>query len=155
MTEQATSILSIFESLMTAEAPKMSKSGGKYSLGIVNSKSNGKRLTLSKSIAENLKIETELYAMPAEDDRKLVLSKTKVFPHSVELKITDEGKRTSYCAPFVELLTDRFALDFSKHVSRTFYDVDFDTYENTLVAIVSFPEETAEATSEVSSEEAV
>ena len=140
---------------MVATVPAIAKSGGKFSLGLVNSKNNGKRLTISKAIADKLDLIDKVYAMPAEDDRKLVLSKTKVFPHSVELKITDEGKRTSYCAPFVELLTDRFALDFSKHVSRTFYDVDFDTYENTLVAIVSFPEETAEATSEVSSEEAV
>ena len=147
--------LSMFQALMSATIPTIAKSGGKFSLGLVNSKNSGKRLTISKAIADKLELIDKVYAMPAEDDRKLVLSKTKVFPHSVELKITDEGKRTSYCAPFVELLTDRFALDFSKHVSRTFYDVDFDTYENTPVAVVSFPEETSEAASEVSSEEAV
>ena len=72
MSEQANSILSIFESLMTAEAPDLAAPVGKYRLGIVNSKNNGRRITLSKSIADKLEIENELYAMPAEGVTKLV-----------------------------------------------------------------------------------
>lgn len=138
MTDVNNSNLSLFQALMSATVPAMAKSGGKFSLGLVNSKNNGKRMTISKAIADKLDLIDKVYAMPSVGDCKLVLSKTRVFPNAVELKITDEGKRTSYCAPFVELLTDHFALDFSKHVSRTFYDVVFDKHNGEDVAIISF-----------------
>ena len=139
MTDANNSNLSLFQALMNATVPAIAKSGSKYSLGIVNSRNNGKRLTISKSIADNLELTDKVYAMPAVDDRKLVLSRTQVFPNSVELTLSGEGKKISYSARFVLLLTDMFGLDFSEHVSRTFTDITFDEYEGVPVAVISFP----------------
>ena len=138
MSENKKSIDSLFEALMTAEAPDLAAPVGKYSMGIVNSKSNGRRLTLSKSIADKLKIDDELFAMPAEGENKLVITKTKVFPNSVKLTACGEGKKTIYCGPLVELLTKMFNLDFSKHVSQTYSNVSFEEFKNEQVAVISF-----------------
>lgn len=138
MSEQTYSIFSIFEALMTAEAPDMPAPVGKYSMGIVNSKSNGRRITLSKSIADKLQIENELFAMPAEGENKLVITKAKVFPNSVKLNASGEGKKTIYCGPLVELLTKMFALDFSKNVCKTYSNVSFEEFKGEQVAVISF-----------------
>ena len=130
MSEQTESIFSIFEALMTAEAPDLAAPVGKYSMGIVNSKSNGRRITLSKSIADKLQIDDELFAMPAEGENKLVITKTKVFPNS--------GKKTIYCGPLVVLLTKMFNLDFSKQVCKTYSNVSFEEFKGEQVVVVSF-----------------
>lgn len=144
MTNANNSNLSLFESLMNASVPTIAKTGRKHSFSVVNSRNNGKRITISKSVANHLALSDKVFAMPAECERKLVFSRTRLFPKSIELKLSGDGKKICYNAKFVELLTDMFGIDFKQHVSRTYVDVEFDIWNDEPVAIVNFPEQKQE-----------
>lgn len=130
---------SLFSSLMRATIPVIAKSGGKFTIGIVNN-ANGKRITLCKALVEYLGVDDKVCAMPAAEARKLVLGKSLPFQNAVELTLHGEGKKTAYVASFVEVVTELFSLDFSTRTSCTFGDVTFDELEGVPVAIVTFPE---------------
>ena len=111
---------------------------GKHSFGIVNSRSNGKRVTLSKSLSSalNLADTAEFVALP--DDGILMVSKS--FPEglAVPQKLSGEAneKRICYNSTLVKAITDDFHLDFSKHVSCSFSDISIEDHDGTAVAII-------------------
>lgn len=131
----------LFKEMMEMELPVVTSSNGKYSFGIVNSRNNGKRITMSKALAEALDLKDTVMFMPHRGARKLVIAKSLEFPHAVTGKLSGDGKKTCYLTSMVELLTKMFSLDFSKHVSRTFTDIEFDNINGVPVAIISFPNE--------------
>lgn len=134
--------VNLFEEMMSLDVATVTTSAtGKYSLGLVNSESNGKRFTLSKSLAQELGIDKEVFLMPHPEARIIVISKEKIFPNSSKGTLSGKDKKTCYSAGIVKLLTDYFKIDFSEHVSRTFTDIDIDIYNDNKVAVITVPVE--------------
>lgn len=129
----------LFNALMQATLPVITTKTGKFSLGIVNSRQNGKRFTVSKALAEALELSDTISVMPSAGTHQLVIGKTLSFPNALKFNIRGEGKKTCYAAQFVELMTAMFSLDFGAHVSLTFYDIALDMLDGTPVALVNFP----------------
>lgn len=150
----------MFQSMMNMTLPTIAKGNAKYSFGIVNSKNNGKRVTISKALAQALDLEDTAMFMPSREARKLVIGRTLPFPHAITGKLRETNKKTCYLTSLVTLLTEMYDLDFSKHVFCTFSEIDLDTINGVTVAIVSFPAQasagavaTANATANASSED--
>ena len=136
---QVTTNADMFQNMMHMTLPTIKAGNGKYSFGIVNSKNNGKRVTISKELAKALDLKDIAMFMPSGLDRKLVIGRTLPFPHAITGKLSGEDKKTCYLTSLVALLTEMYELDFSKHVSCTFGDITFDTINGVTVAIVNFP----------------
>ena len=139
MTNQSPINKSLFEALMRAESPTIQTVRGKYTFGIVKSGQNGKRLSFSKSLVEDLDVSDTIYAKLSVEDRKLVIGKELPFPKPTKLELKGVGKKISYNAGFVELLTSLFDLDFSDKSSMTMYDIVLDSIDGVPVAVISFP----------------
>ena len=142
----------LFDEMMVLNIRTVAGSVGKYSLGIVNSPHNGKRISFSKALAYELGLADTVTVMPHATARKLVIGRTLPFPNAVLGKLSGEGKKICYRASIVEMLTKTFDIDFTEHVSRTFGDIEFDKCNGVPVAIVTFPGEvTAESEAEETS----
>ena len=147
MTDAKTFDQSLYKALMVEILPQLTISGGKHSVSIVNNV-NGKRITISKSIADHLELSDFVMVKPSVEKRKLVLGRALPFPGSSKVNLSGSGKKIAYNSELVQVLTKAFDLDFTKCTSRSFSDVTFDVLEGVPVAIVDFPEETPEATPE-------
>ena len=140
MNDQKSLNQALFDALMSEQLPQVNNvAAGKPSFGIVNSRQNGKRCSFSQSLVKKLDLVDEVYAMPALEARKLVIGRVLPFPSATVLHLRGEGKKLAYAADFVEMITKMFGLDFSKHVSQTFYDIDFDKIDGNTVGIIKFP----------------
>ena len=125
-----------------------SRGNGKFSFGVVNSKRNGKRLSFSKALVAKLELEDTVYITPVKEDGVIILAGTRLFDcYSCDLRGDD--KKISYSSGVVEALTEIFSLDFSKHVSMSFNNIEFDEHECTPVAIITLsPSASAEKSEE-------
>ena len=133
------SIDSLIEISNTTEIPQITtlqRIGNKIcSFGIVNSESNGKRTTISKALAEALNITDTAYILPVVAEGVIILSS---FPLNKANTMPYRGKdrKTCYSADLVRTLTTLFKIDFSEHVSKSFKDIVFDTYNENPIAII-------------------
>lgn len=139
MTNNKTINTELFQDMMNMTLPTIKAGNGKYSFGIVNSKNNGKRVTISKALAQTLDLTSTAMFMPSREARKLVIGRALPFPHAITGKLRGADKKTCYLTSIVTLLTEMYDLDFSKHVSQTFVTIDIDFIDGNPVAIVSFP----------------
>lgn len=112
---------------------------GTYSFGIVNSKSNGKRITLSKSLGNALNLENAIEFMAVPEEGTLLIS--KAFPEGTaiqcELKGDSDDQRKCYNTSVVKALIKDFQLDFDGRTSRSFNKISIDKSGNVPVAIVT------------------
>ena len=112
---------------------------GTYSFGIVNSKSNGKRLTLSKSLNAALELESTIEFIAIPEDGTLLVS--KAFPEgtavSYELKGDADDRRTCYSTDVVKAIIKDFHLKFEDCVSRTFNRITIDKSGDVPFAIIT------------------
>lgn len=129
----------LFESLMNEELPMVHKTGGNFSFGLVNSCSNGKRITLSKALSAQLKLEDSICIMPSVEKRQLVIGKALPFPKAMKINLRGSGKKIGYSASCVEVITKAFALDFSNRVCTTFYNIDFGEKDGAPFAVINVP----------------
>ena len=140
MSEKNSFNQALYDALMNAQLPQIKTTvGGKFSFGVVNSRQNGKRVSFSQELVKKLDLIDIVYAMPSVESRQLVIGKVLPFPSAALLELKGEGKKIAYAAHFVEMVTEIFSLDFSKHVSQTFYNIDFNVIDGTPVAIINFP----------------
>lgn len=108
------------------------------SFGIVNSKRNGKRVTLSKSLTSAIEVDKSAAMLPIPDKGVLMIAKALPYKaaSTVNLK-NDGGGKVGYNSGMVALLTQTFGLNFTDHVSVSYSDIDVNTLDNgTPVAIV-------------------
>lgn len=111
----------------------------KYSFGVVYSKNNGKRISLSKSLAKKLSVDGEGSSIqfllnPAES--VLILGTNLPTNIASSCALCGEDKKIGYAAKIVELLKDTFNLNFNGITSMSFSDIEFDTYDDAPIAIV-------------------
>jgi len=83
--------------------------GGKYSFGVVNSRNNGKRVTLSKTLAKDLGIvgeENKLMLLPIPSKKVLLLGAELPAELASVCFLKGEDKKISYSADIVKLVAE-------------------------------------------------
>lgn len=108
-----------------------------FSFSIVNAEGNGKRISISKAIADKLGLEDSAMLIPLVESGVVIVGKTLPFPNASELTLKGKEKKIAYSAGAVKLLTKLFSLDFSTKTSRSFSDITFDVINDIDVAIIN------------------
>lgn len=112
----------------------------KMSLGVVNSSSNGRRLTFSKLLAQKVGLSDRAYIALVPSEECVLISNKAITNNAVECKLSNEKedqKKVSYNAGAVRAITEIFGLSFKQHVSVSYDEVTIDKLEDgTTVAIV-------------------
>ena len=109
---------------------------GKYSFGLVNNH-NGKRLTLSKSIADKLGLTDEAFILSNVNEGIIILSKTAISSKSSPCPLKGHDRKTCYNAKAVKEIAKAFNLDYSTCSSKSFSDIVFDEFNGVPVAIIN------------------
>ena len=130
------STLTKAQSLSLPTITSISHGSSKFSFGIVNSKRNGKRLSFSKALCEKLELTNNAYITPVKEDGAIIVAGSKIF-ESYKCDLRGSDKKLSYNSGVVETLTELFSLDFSKHVSMSFGQIEFDDHEGVPVAVIT------------------
>ena len=123
---------------------------GKYSVGIVCSKNNGKRVTLTAALSTKLKLENSLYVTAYAEEGFIILGNTPLNDYSVKVTLSGEDKKIAYNSDLVHFLIKAFKLDFSNCVSRSFGDIVFNNEADSPMAVLNFG--TSNLVSEASNE---
>jgi len=117
---------------------------GKYSLGIVNSEGNGKRVSFSKVLTATLDLTDTVYIVPLPDEGVVLVSKEKLHADATYGKLSGNDKKICYNAGMVALLIESFKLDFEGHTSRSFGRVEIDDSSDIIYAIITLSEPLAD-----------
>lgn len=125
--------------IATPITPVAHTSRGKYSVGIVCSANNGKRVTFTAALSEKLNLKDKVYITAYVKDGFIVIGSTPYNELSSEFKLSGEGKKISYSAELVHYLIDAFNLAYDNCVSRSFSDIVFNNDPNIPMAILNFP----------------
>ncbi|MGG3162164.1 MULTISPECIES: hypothetical protein [unclassified Geobacillus] len=107
-------------------------------LSIINSKSNGKRITLSSQLLEKLGCPRRVQ-FSFSDDEIAVGEELPENTHSFNVNKYG-AKGVIYSAGLVQEITERFDLDFTSRVSITFRDVRYVPIGDKNVAIITVRE---------------
>ena len=131
----------LFAAAETAEVQQVSTNGSsKYSVSVVNSNGNGKRVTLSKALVEKLALDGSVSMLPLQDEGVLMLAKELPFASASTIALTSSDGRIAYHAGAVKLLVDSFRLNYSNgKTSMAFNEVEFTEHEGVTIAVITIP----------------
>lgn len=118
---------------------KAKRTGKAGVVSIVNSKENGKRITLSKECWE--KINKVSNVQVAFSDTQIAISEELPDNEHYFHVRTYGAKGVIYSKDLVEEITELFALDFSDKVSITLYEVEYVKNGDHTVAIITVDQE--------------
>ena len=118
---------------------------GKYSLGIVNSEGNGKRVSFSKALTAKLELTDTVYIVPLPDEGVLLISKEKLHSDATYGKLSGNDKKYCYSAGMVALLIESFKLDFEGHTSKAFGNIEIDDSDDIVYAVVTLSKPLSES----------
>ena len=130
----------LFEAAKVAEVRQVSATGSsKYSVSIVNSDGNGKRVALSKALFEKLQLEGSVCMLPLAEENVLLLAKEMPFPSTSKIELTSKkDPRIIYNADVVALLVKTFGLDYSNsRTSLSFNQIELEEHEGVTFAAVT------------------
>jgi hypothetical protein len=129
----------LFEAAQVAEVRQVSATGSsKYSVSVVNSDGNGKRVALSKALFEKLQLEGSVCMLPLAEENVLLLAKEMPFPSTSKIELTSKkDPRIIYNADVVALLVDTFGLDYTNCTSKSFNQIEFEEHEGVTFAAVT------------------
>lgn len=100
------------------------------SFNIVNSNRNGKRLKLSKDLAQALGLTDSAAMLPLKEEGVLLIAEKLPYEaYQVSLKGDNEAK-IAYSSGMVALLTQMFELNFTDHTSMSFTNITIHPLEN-------------------------
>jgi hypothetical protein len=119
--------------------------GGKYSVTIVCSKKNGKRVSLSASLASRLKIDDALYVTAYKDAGVVIIGATAYNQDSTRVTVTGDDRKNAYNTVLVHFLIDTFELDFSNCISRSYGDIVFNDDSRNPMGVLCFDRSKATA----------
>ena len=128
------------ETVVLPEAVIPASAGrGKMSFSIVNSKKNGKRITITNTLANALGVTDSISILPIPEEEVFLIAKALPFERAEECSLTsDESHKISYTTRVVLWLTDCFGFDYSDSTSKTFQEINIDKFDDgTIVAIIS------------------
>ena len=128
-------------SLANAKATRIpttaqTRRGGKYSVNLVCAKGNRKSLRVSKKLAEELALTTDVYITVYAENGLIALSPAAINGDSVSYSFSNDKDRFVYNAALTYFLAETFELDYEKHTSYSFNNVVFDTVQSIKTAIV-------------------
>lgn len=95
----------------------------------------GRRIEVSKSLVNALKLEDEIYITMTMDPVTIIFSKDSIceFSYSFPLK----NARTIYCSSIITSITESAKIDYSNCSSRSFSTSEQDTInDNTVIVFV-------------------
>lgn len=111
---------------------------GRYSMGIVHSERNGKRVSFSAALVEKLDLKDSVYITAYPSEGLLILGASAYSTDSAEFSLrnsTGSGK-LCYNATLVKYLINAYHLEYGDHVSRSFDDFVFNEDDTTPMAIL-------------------
>lgn len=120
----------------------ISETNGKYSFGLVYNK-NGKRLSVSKALAEKLEIKDNMYLCPLFDHCALLIGKNLPDDKAWHLNLKGSDKKISYSAEAAETLVRGFNLDYTDVSSKSFTNISFEDFEGSPVAVIKISDKTS------------
>ena len=106
------------------------------SLNIVCAKNNRKSITLHKTIAEKLALDSNVYVTVYDTEGCIVLSPVAIDQNSVAYRFSNTISFIIYNAALVQFLAEIFELDYTQRTSISFRDIEFSDIGDTPVAIV-------------------
>ena len=112
------------------------RGGGKYSVNLVCAKGNRKSLTVSKKLAEELALTTDVYITVYADNGWIALSSAAIDEDSVSYSFSNNKDRIVYNAALVHFLAETFGLDYENYTSHSFGNIVFNTFQGIKTAIV-------------------
>ena len=107
------------------------------SLNIVCAKNNRKSITLHKTIAEKLALDSNVYVTVYDTEGCIVLSPVAIDQNSVAYRFSNTISFIIYNAALVQFLAEIFELDYTQKTSISFRDIEFSDIGGTPVAIVT------------------
>ena len=112
-----------------------SSGSSKNSVSIVYS-NNGKRMTISKSIVERLKLSKTVCICPLVEDNVIILGANLPKGKSVEAKLSGEDKKIVYLTSIIKHIVYEYKLDYSECSSLAFANITFEKKGDQEIAIV-------------------
>lgn len=107
------------------------------SFGMVNTGGSGKKVSLSRGLCRKLNIENTAFFSVLPERGIVVIGKDLPGNKTFQCHFSaDSARKTCYSASLVNAITSAFKIDFSEHVSRTFYKIDIQESDDTTIAIV-------------------
>ena len=135
--------LTFFEKIKNIESisiPNFShKCNSAPSVSIVYSKS-GKRITISKSLAERLKLNKTCYMYLDFKDKIIFLTRDALAESAIQLSLNGDDKKICYKSSFVEYIVKEFNLDYSKATSHAFSKIAFEKEGDVEMAAIDVSE---------------
>lgn len=115
-----------------------------FSFGIVNSKSNGKRVSISKALAKAIGI-TETVDIIAQISAGVIHlgSDFSDIDGYSRYGLRGDDRKICYSYELVNFLTKSFGLNFTNHVSMSFRNISFTTHNDLPVATITLNESVA------------
>ena len=107
------------------------------SLNIVCAKNNRKSITLHKTIAEKLALDSNVYVTVYDTEGCIVLSPVAIDQNSVAYRFSNTISFIIYNAALVQFLAEIFELDYTQKTSISFRDIEFSDIDDIPVAIVT------------------
>lgn len=136
----------LFEAANNSDIPQVSGTGGggKYSISVVNSDGNGKRISFSKGLIQRLGLDGSVSLLPLKDHGVLMLAKELPFTRASKIKLNSKDGRIAYNADAVHLVVTTFGLDYSNgRTSLSFNNVEFMEEDGMEIAVVQMAAPTA------------
>ena len=114
----------------------VSTAKGPLSFGIVNSASNGKRLSFSKALTSALGLGEDIALITVPSEGVIMIARELPYEGAIRGKLRGEDKKLWYASPVVQLITEQFGIDFKKHVSYSYSDISINDLDGIPVATV-------------------
>ena len=136
------SINDIIAEISTLDIPQVSAcacaGNGPLVFSVVYSKSNSKRLSISKALAAALGIEKHAYLLAIPSKNIVMLSKVNIANKAIELKLSGDDKKLAYATPVVTMLIEQFKLNYDRCTSKAFKEISLEFMDDdTPVAIIT------------------
>ena len=130
----------LFAAAEAAEVARIASTGSsKYSVSVINSDGNGKRVVFSKELVKKLNLNGCVSLLPVKGESVLMVASVLPFENASTIKLTSADKRTAYHAGAVQLIANTFDLDYTDKTSMSFGDVDFIDHEGVTIAVFTIP----------------
>ena len=113
-----------------------SRRGGAYSVNIVCAKHNRKSITLTKRLAEQLSLTTDVFVTIYGNDGYLVLSSSPLNEYSTKCSFSNDKDFIVYNAALVQFIAEIFKLDYEGKTSMSFRNIKFGISDDIPVAMV-------------------
>ena len=123
---------------------------GRYSMGIVLSERNGKRVSFSAALVERLDLKDSVYITAYPSEGLLILGSTAYNADSAEFSLRNSSGSGKLCynTTLVKYLIDAYHLEYGDHVSRSFTDFVFNEDDTAPMAILKLGTPLSEVSTE-------